>query len=114
MLMRSALDVDAVLEKNVGGPQDLLAGIDRIGEVVKAAMRAIVIAGKRQIVRLVRDRHPRPGLHAAVEHNHFRGPHADHILEKKPQLGDIRRQDVQMIEPPWWPLSVMPRMSTKK
>src|SRR5258708_14949765 len=37
MLVRAGLDIDAVLEKNVGGAQDVLAAVERIGDVVETA-----------------------------------------------------------------------------
>src|SRR5689334_15380005 len=41
MLVRSGLDMDAVLEKNVGGAQDLLATVDGVGDVMEAAFPAV-------------------------------------------------------------------------
>ena len=36
VLVRAGLDEDAVLQEDVGGAQDLLATVERIGQVVKA------------------------------------------------------------------------------
>ena len=43
VLVRPGLDVDAVLEKDVGRAQDLFLRIDRPGRVVEAAVRAVVV-----------------------------------------------------------------------
>src|SRR3712207_3673832 len=40
VLVRTGFDEDAILEKDVGSPQHIIALIDRIGDVVEAAMRA--------------------------------------------------------------------------
>ena len=40
VLVRPGLDVDAVLEEDVGGAQDVLALVDGVGEVVEAAVAA--------------------------------------------------------------------------
>src|ERR1700737_4307034 len=44
MLVRAGLDIHAVLEKDVGSAQDLLAAVERVGEVVEAARRIGMIA----------------------------------------------------------------------
>src|SRR3954465_2873001 len=44
VLVRAGLDEDAVLEKNIGAAQDVLAAVEGVGDVVEAARRLIVIA----------------------------------------------------------------------
>src|ERR1700733_13331529 len=40
MLVRAGLDVDAVLEKDIRGPQNVLAAVERISEMVETARRS--------------------------------------------------------------------------
>src|SRR5205085_12294352 len=44
VLVRAGFDVDAVLEKDIGGAQNLLAAVERIGDVMKTTRRIGVIA----------------------------------------------------------------------
>src|SRR5436305_2074870 len=44
VLVRAGFDVDAVLQKNIRGAQNVLAAVERIGDVVEAARRLIMIA----------------------------------------------------------------------
>src|SRR5882762_11412857 len=37
VLVRAGLDIDAVLQKNVGGAQHVLAAVERVGDVMEAA-----------------------------------------------------------------------------
>jgi hypothetical protein len=67
MLVRPGLDVDAMLEKHVRGAQNLLAAVDGVGDVVEAALLAVVVACVGEIVALVRHRHPHRGFRTAVE-----------------------------------------------
>src|SRR5882672_6463540 len=45
MLVRAGLDEDAVLQKNIGGAQNLLAAVERVGDVVEATFSAVMVAG---------------------------------------------------------------------
>src|SRR5262245_28208625 len=53
VLVRAGLDVDAVFEEDVGGAQNLLAAVERVGDVVEAAGLAVMIARVGKIVALV-------------------------------------------------------------
>src|SRR5262252_2436947 len=53
MLVRTGFDIDAVLEEDVRSAQDLLAAVDGVGDVVEAALLAVVIAGVGEVVALV-------------------------------------------------------------
>src|ERR1700682_5441972 len=44
VLVRAGLDIDAVLQEDIGGAQDLLAAVERIGDVMEAARRIGMIA----------------------------------------------------------------------
>ena len=47
VFVRSGPDVNAGLEEDVGRPQDVLALVDRIGEVLEPAAPAAVFLGRR-------------------------------------------------------------------
>src|SRR5229473_4107785 len=53
VLVRAGLDVDSVLQKDVGGAQNLLAAVERVGDVMKAALLAVMVAGVGKVVALV-------------------------------------------------------------
>src|ERR1700730_14828028 len=44
VLVRAGLDMDAVLEKDIRGTQNLLAAVERVGDMMEAAGRIGVIA----------------------------------------------------------------------
>src|ERR1700760_622230 len=44
MLVRAGLDIDPVLEKDVGGAQDVFAAVERVSEMMEAARRAGMVA----------------------------------------------------------------------
>jgi len=44
VLVGTGFDVDAVFQKNVGGAQNLLAAVERVGDVMETARRIGVIA----------------------------------------------------------------------
>src|SRR3989441_6167163 len=94
VLVRARLDVHAVLEEDVGRPKDVLPGIHRIREMVESAAGAVVIGGERKVVALVGRRHPRARFIAAVEDDHFRGPHAENVLEEEPHAADGGPQQI--------------------
>src|SRR3954468_22573980 len=50
VLVRTGLDVNAVFEKDIGGAQDFLAAVERVGDVVEAAFFSEVIAGVGEVV----------------------------------------------------------------
>src|ERR1700722_20115186 len=62
-------DEDAVLEKNVRGAQNILAGIDGVGDVVEAAPRLGMVARVGKIVALVADRQPHPRFRSIIHHD---------------------------------------------
>src|SRR3954471_15939549 len=44
VLVRAGLDVDAVLQENVGGAQNVFAAVEGVGDVMETARRFVVIA----------------------------------------------------------------------
>src|ERR1700758_929455 len=53
VLVRPGFDMDTVLQKDIGGAQDLLAAVERIGDVVKAPLLAVMVTRIGEIVALV-------------------------------------------------------------
>src|SRR6185369_3519689 len=53
VLVRAGLDMDAVFQKDIGGAQNLLAAVERVGDVVEAARSTVMITGIGKIVALV-------------------------------------------------------------
>ena len=69
VLVRPGLDEDAVLEEDVGRVQDLLAAVERVGDVVEAALHAMRLAGVGEVVALVGAGQPHAGFRAVVQHD---------------------------------------------
>ena len=51
--MRPGLDMDAVLQEEVGRAQDVLALVGGVGDVVQPAVAAAVLLGAGEVVGLV-------------------------------------------------------------
>src|ERR1700722_2544436 len=49
MLMRTGFDIDPVLQKNVRGPQNILAAVERISEMVETARRSGMVTRIRKV-----------------------------------------------------------------
>src|SRR6185503_17873503 len=54
VLVRSGLNVHAVLEKNIGRTKDLLAAVERVSDVMEAARHAGMVERIGEVVALVR------------------------------------------------------------
>ena len=67
--------------------------------MVEAAVGAVVVEREGQVVALVVAGHPGADLLAAVEHDHFGGAQPEHVFHEPPQLHDIGREQVHVIEP---------------
>src|SRR5689334_2941551 len=50
MLVRPGLYMDAVLEEDVGGAEDLFPAVERIGDMVEAARLAVMIARVGEVI----------------------------------------------------------------
>src|SRR5882724_8700968 len=99
VLVRAGLDMDAVLQEDVGGAQDFLAAVERVGDVMKAAGRIGVIVRIGEVVTLVRHRHPHRGFGAVVEHDLFGQPAAEIVFKKEAVGFDVDRETIEVIEP---------------
>ena len=97
--MRSRLDVDAVLQEDVGGPQDVLALVGGIGDVVEAPFAAAMLFGAGKIIGLVVDGEPAAADAAVVELDHLRDAGPEAGLHEAAKRGDVARQEVQVVEP---------------
>ena len=100
VLVRAGLDIDSRFEKDIGGAQDILAAIDRVGQMMKTALRAGVVGGVGEIVALVGARHPHGGFAAVVEHDLLGKTEAEVLFEENPVGLDVGGQAVQMVQPP--------------
>src|SRR5580658_21978 len=99
MLMRSGFDEDVVLHQYVGRAQYIFAAVHEIRQMMKASVRATMILGESNIVRLLRGCQPRSHLLLVVEHDLLGHAHAEHVT-KEPSTGpDVVRQQINMIEP---------------
>jgi len=58
-----------------------------------------MIGRERQIVALVRRRHPRASLVAVVEDDQLSRTHPEYVLEEEPERADVGGQQVEMVEP---------------
>src|SRR5215475_6916507 len=54
VLMWAGLDEDTVLEEDIGGPQNVLTTVERVGDVMEATLHAMSFARVGKIVALVR------------------------------------------------------------
>jgi hypothetical protein len=80
VLVRTGFDMHAVLEEDVGRAQDLLALVERIGDVVEAA-GAIVIAGIGRNRSSCSTSSSHRGFRAVVEHDLLGGAQAQIVFE---------------------------------
>src|SRR5690348_6374951 len=99
MLVRAGLDVDAVLEEDIGGAQDLLAAVDGIGDVMEASLLAVMIPRVGEVVALVRHGHPHRGFRAVIEDDLFGGTQTKIGLEEEPVRLDVDGEAIEMVEP---------------
>src|SRR5579859_6143030 len=98
MLMRTGFDIDPVLQKNVRGPQNILAAVERVSEMVETARRSGMVARIGEVVTLVRDRHPHRSFGTVVEHDLLRQPASQIFFEENPVGLDVDRQAIEVIE----------------
>ena len=103
VLVRTRLDVDAVLQEDVGRAQDVLAGVGGIGHVVEPAqgrpLARPVLLGAGEVVGLVVDREPAAADPPVVEADHLGHAGAEAGFHEAAELGHVRGQEVQVIEP---------------
>src|ERR1700733_1826996 len=98
VLVRASLDVDPILEENIRSPQNILAAVECVSEMVETAGRSGMIARIGEVVALVRDRHPHRRFRAVVEHDLFGQPATQIFFEEYPVRLDIDSQTIEVIE----------------
>src|SRR5690349_17543689 len=98
VLVRAGLDLDSVLQENIGGEQNFLAAVDRVGYVMEAALGSSRVLGIRKVVAFVSAGHPHGGLDAAVEHDLLGEAKAQVVFEKFAIGLDIHGQAVPVIQ----------------
>jgi hypothetical protein len=99
MLVGPGLDVDAILEKNIGGAKHVFSRIEREGDVVQTALGASVVARVCKIVALVGRCHPHAGFAAIVEHDLLGELEAEIVLKEFAVGLDVDRKSVEMVDP---------------
>ena len=95
---RRGLDVDVVVEEDVGRPQALLAGVDPEREVVQAAAGAARVLDVDQLVGGDREAQPGAGLLAVVEPDALVVPVAENVGRERPAGGDVVGEQVDVVE----------------
>ncbi len=101
VFMRPLLDMDAILQENIGCPQNVFALIGGIGDMMQPPFAATMFFGAGQIVTLVIDREPAPAQTAIIQLDVFGHTRAKACFHEAPELGDIFRKQVEVIQPPW-------------
>ena len=101
VLVRAGLDVDAVLEEDVGGAQDLLAAVERVGDVVEAAGRAGSGRGYRRSRRTCcsTSSSTSPASVPSLSTICSVSPQAEIVLEEQAVGLDVHREAIEVIEP---------------
>src|ERR1041385_556792 len=98
VLVRTGFDEHAVLQKDIGGAQNVLAAIERISDVMEAALGAGVVARIGEVVALVRGGHPHAGFAAVVEYDLFGEAEAEIVLEELAVGLDVDGEPVEMMD----------------
>lgn len=74
VLVRSGFDVNPVLQKDVGGPENVLSRVRRVGDVMETGVTLAMFFSAGEIVSLVVDREPAATNAAIVEPGSFPSP----------------------------------------
>ena len=87
-------------KKNIGSKQNFLARIERVGDVMEAALGAGMIAGIGEVVGFVGRGQPDAGLAAVVHDDALGETEAEIILEEFAAARDIGGKPVPVIDAP--------------
>src|SRR5581483_8928987 len=98
VLVRSRLDIDAILEKYVGSAQHILACVQGKRHVMQAPVGARIVARISEVIALVRRGHPHAGFSAVVEHDLLRKHEAEIFLKEFAVGLDIHGQSIEVID----------------
>ena len=90
--------IDAVLEENVGGEQDLLARVERVGDVVEAALGAGRVARIGEVVGLVGRGQPYAGFAAVVHDDALGKAEAEIVLEEFAAGLDVGGEAIPVVD----------------
>ena len=99
MLGRRRLDVDAVVDEQIGGAQALLARVDPEGEVVQPAVCAVGVGDVDQLVGRDREAQPRARLGAVVALDPLVEPVAEELLRELAVRAHVGGEHVDVVEP---------------
>ena len=89
VLVRAGLDMDAALKKMYRRAQDVLAAVEREGDVMEAPLHAVGLARIGEIVALVGAGEPHPRLDTVVEHDPLGQAEAEDRLKELAIGGDV-------------------------
>src|SRR5690606_36172854 len=98
VLVRPGLDEDAVVEEDVGGAEDVLAGVGRERDVVEASAAARPVPRVDEVVGLVGEREPASGDGAVVQADLLGGVPAQHVPQELGARLDLGGQEVDVVE----------------
>src|SRR5581483_3587178 len=97
VLVGTGFDVDAVLQTDVSGQEDLLAAVDGICDVVQASPGSGVVARIGKIVTLVGAGHPHRSFRAVVHHDLLGQAEAEVLLKELAVRFDVHCQPVPVV-----------------
>src|SRR5271165_2566619 len=98
VLVWPRLDGDAGFQENVSGTQDVLAAVQRVGDVVEAPFHAVCFLGVSEVVALVRRRQPHAGLFTGIENDLLGQAEAQIILEEFAVGLDVDGEAIEVVE----------------
>ena len=99
VLVRARLDVDAVLEEDVGGLEDVLAGVGGEGDVVQAVAVLGPVVGVDDVVGLQAEVEPPRGEPPVVEPDALALAAAERLRDEPAVRLDVLREEVDVVEP---------------
>src|SRR5690606_33715307 len=99
LLVRTGLDVDAVLQEDVGSTQDILALIRGVGDMMQTTIAATALFGADRVVGLVVAGEPDTTEPTIIQLDHLGDARAQAGLHELAELTNILAQQIDVIEP---------------
>src|SRR5665213_3047252 len=97
-VQRMGLDLDSVLQENIGGEQDLLTAVDGVRHVMEAALGSGGVLRIGEVVALVGAGHPHRRFDACIQDDLLSEAESQVVLEELAIGLDIDRQAVPVIQ----------------
>src|SRR4051794_34970730 len=98
VLVRAGLDEHAAVQADVGGPQDVLAGVGAERDVVQPPARARPVVGVDEVVGLLVEVRPLAGDDAGVQQDLLGDPGAERVADEVAVAGRVAGQVVDVVE----------------